>query len=152
MKGYLEMAKRKPKLLPETPVVVATPEVAPRQPSDVEKAYIKEHYIKDRMTPSELYAKLPGVDTVAIDKVIEDTLPPMRQGQTPQQRQEQLAKIRSGAGQLMGHDEANGVVIMTEAASELTDARKHASVPSPDSMARKQPDRIHIINPAKRTR
>jgi len=123
-----------------------------RQPSQIEILFIQEHYIKDSLTPGELYAKLPDVDPVAIDKLIEEVLPKMKAGQTAQERLEQLAKVKTGAGRLMGHDTTKGIVVMTESASELSDARKTASVSSPDAMARNQPDRIHVIHPEKRIR
>lgn len=125
---------------------------AVRGPSEIEKQFILEHYVKDAMTPDQLYAKLPGVDPSEIDKCISNVIPKMKQGQTQLERQQQLAKVQNGAGQFMGRDPSRGIAIMTEAASEMSDARKVMAVPSTDSMARAQPDKIKIIDPSKRAR
>lgn len=140
---------RKPKA---TSAPAPAPVVADRPLSQMEKEFINKHYVQDKLTPDDLYKKLPGVDRAAIDAEIAHSLPPMKQGQTTNDRQQQLGAVQGGAGQFMGRDPSRGVAVMTEAAAELADARRVMAVPSVDSMARAQADKIHIIDPSKRAR
>jgi len=129
---------------PKTPVGV-------RVLTEVEKQWIQEHYIKDKLTLDELAKKLSGVDLNEIAAFIKTVYQPPTPNQPAQERQAQLAGMPP-AGQFMGRDPARGVAVMTEAASEISDARKVVAVPSNNELARKQPDRIKIIDPNKRVR
>jgi len=119
--------------------------------TEIEKNWIKEHYVKDKLTLEDLNRQLPGVDLNEVAAYVNTVYQPPKPGQPIQDRQSQLANMPA-AGQFMGRDPARGVAVMTEAASEISDARKVVAVPSNDSLVRSQPDKIHIINPNKRAR
>lgn len=124
-----------------------------RELSAVELDYIKEQCSKTNFKIADLYDKLQGVVTkAAIDKAIEECLPKSVPNQTAVERQQALSKVPGSSSKFMGRDPERGIAIMTEASSELSDARKVLAVPSADTIARQQTDRIHIIDPKKKAR
>lgn len=121
-----------------------------RELTDVEKEWIKDHYVKDKMTLEDLATKLPGVDLNEIKEYVEKLYVPPKPEQSFQERQQQLANMPP-AGQFMGRDREKGVTVMTQAASEITDAKIKTKA-STNDMARAKPDRIKIIDPNRRAR
>lgn len=121
-----------------------------RQLSRAEQEFVKANY--DKMTSEELCEDMPGIGPKTIEQFIESSvIPKAKQDETPQERQEELQK-KSGlnVGKLMGRDPTRGIAVMTEAASELSDARRIVNTPTNDDTARKRNDRIHVIDPAKK--
>lgn len=146
------MARQKKQTTSNPMPQVAAPVVATKRPLDeIQKEYIREHYVKDKLTLEDLAKKMPDVDLNEIHQFLNTVYQPPKPDQPVQDRQTQMAGMPA-AGQFMGRDPSRGVAVMTEAASEIADARRVVAVPSPTEMARKQPDRIHIIDPTKRVR
>ncbi len=123
-----------------------------RQLSRAEQEFIKANY--ENMTPAELCEDMPGIGPKTVEQFIETSvMTKAKQDETPEERQTEINKKRGlTAGKLMGRDPARGIAVMTEGASELSDARRTVNVPTNDDVARKQSDRIHIIDPANKVR
>lgn len=118
--------------------------------TELEQGWITEHYVKEKLTLENLVAKLPGVDLNEIQDFVSKLYIAPTPTDDPSKRQTQMASLPP-AGKFMGRDPERGIAIMTEAASEISDARRTVAVPSNDTMARRNPN-IHVINPSKRVR
>lgn len=120
----------------------------PRQLSKAEQEYIVNH--SQQLTAEEIAADMPGVGAKTVQKFIdENVLEQQRQGETQDERQKNIQKkSKLTAGKLMGRDPSRGIAVMTEAASELSDARRQTSK-TPEKV---RGDRIHVIDQSKRTR
>jgi hypothetical protein len=105
------------------------------------------------MSPEAMCADMPGVGPKTIQAFIETgIMPEASRDETPE---EHLAKVRKAgraglkAGDLMGRDPDRGIAVMTEGASQMSDAMRNVNVPSHDKSVRKQGNRIHVMNPDK---
>jgi hypothetical protein len=115
-----------------------------RELSRAEQQFISENY--KSMTPEELCSDMPGVGVKTVQEFI-DTIPDSVPNETQEERTERLQKTPAGRTKgLFGRDEHKRSVVMTEAASMMADAHKGRNVPTPKKTAKKQSDRIHIIN------
>ncbi len=126
----------------------------PRELSQAEKDYITNNHKK--MSPEAICADMPGVGPKTVMDFIENgTMPEATRDETPE---EHIAKVqkagRAGltAGKLMARDPERGIAVMTEGASQMSDAMRVVNVPSNDKKARAQTDRIHVMDPNKRVR
>lgn len=122
-----------------------------RKLSKAEEEYIRNNH--DKMTPEELCSDMHGVGVSTVQSFIETSVvPASTKDETQAERHSKINETGLKAGNLMGRDPERGIVVMTEGASELSDARRVVRVPSADSSARKQSDRIFIIDPNKKVR
>ena len=123
-----------------------------RKLSKAEQEYIERNHTT--MSAEQLCADMDGIGVKTVQAFIDTNI--MTKGSredTHEERQEELQK-KTGltAGKLMGRDPFRGIAIMTEAASELSDARRNLNQLSQDAIAKKQADRIHIIDKSKKVR
>ena len=119
----------------------------PRALTQAEKYFIKEHR---EDSASVLSKDMDGIGEKTIQSYInslppEPMIPDAKPGQTPEERQAQLAPLGLRVGQLMGRDpDVPGVVVMTEGASELADANKSAVAAHAAKQAKsRNANRIH---------
>jgi len=111
-----------------------------RVPSEIEIEYIKNH---TNLTAEELAEKMPDVDA----KELEILLQALKSQHTTE-AQNINSENDFIAGNLMAKRE--GVTVMTQAASELADARKTVRVVSDPNFETNNRDKIHVINPGKK--
>ena len=130
---------------------VETNDTPARQLTEIERKYIQEHYTKDNLTLADLVKVLPGVDLNDIHSCVQGILPEMKPEQTMKQYHEELAQSGAKATDLFARDENNGVVVMTQGASSLGDARLQAHK-SLKEIVQGKADQIKIMNPNKRVR
>lgn len=114
----------------------------PRHLSEIEKKYIQEHYLDQEA--EEIAVQIKGVGPITVQQFI-DTLPPRPEpNETPDERHRKLQGSTIPSSRLMGRDPARGIAVMTEAASELSDARDVVGVPGISKERReKMKDKIH---------
>ena len=124
----------------------------PRELSKAEQAYITEN--NGKMTPAAMCEDMPGVGAKTVESFIATSvLPEEVPDETSKERQEKIQKVTGiTAGKFMGRDPERGIVVMTQGASEISDAKRVVNVPSIDKQARSQPNRIHIMDPSKKAR
>ncbi len=122
-----------------------------RKLSKAEEEYIRNHH--ENMTADELCSDMHGVGAATVQSFIETNVVPVStKNESQEERHAKMNDTGLKAGDLMGRDPERGVVVMTEGASELSDARRVVRVPSADASARKQSDRIFLIDPNKKVR
>jgi hypothetical protein len=126
----------------------------PRELSQAEKDYIVKNV--DNMTPEAMCVDMPGVGPKTVKDFLENgVMPEANRDESAEERTAKVQKAgRAGltAGKLMGRDPKRGIAVMTPGASEMADAMRTVNVPSNDKSARAQPNRIHVMDPAKRVR
>ena len=127
-----------------------------RELSQAEKFYIEHNADK---TDTQLASTMPGIGPKTVAK-FRSELPPESEEkttspkttETPEERVERLVRGPK-AGEMMGRNE-NGAVVMTEAASEILDARKavRGTTMTKEEYKKNNRNRIHTIDPNKPTR
>tara|TARA_Y100001949_G_C15922938_1_gene302109 strand:- start:475 stop:867 length:393 start_codon:yes stop_codon:yes gene_type:complete len=126
-----------------------------RELSKAEKFYIENNADK---TDAQLAAVMPGVGPKTVQKFRSelpqkvDTNTTTDAVETPEERVNRLSHGPK-AGDLMGRND-NGAIVMTEAASEVLDARKMANGEkmTKEEYERTNRNRIHTIDPNKPAR
>jgi hypothetical protein len=108
----------------------------PRALSEVEQQYIEENHTAQ--TAEEMAKDMKGVSTKTVQAYVDTLPPPAKIGETHEERQRALQSTKVGVGRLMGRDPDRGVTVMTEAASELADARKVVAVTRASENQRKR--------------
>ncbi|SVD79387.1 uncharacterized protein METZ01_LOCUS432241 [marine metagenome] len=124
-----------------------------RELTHAERFYIENNSDK---TDAQLASTMPGIGPKSIAKFRND-LPTetkkekdvIKKAETPEQRVNRLARGPK-AGELMARNK-NGAVVMTEAASEILDARKVMSgtQQTKEEYRKNNRNRIHTIDPNK---
>jgi hypothetical protein len=110
--------------------------------SEAEKVYIMDNYQDEDV--QDMANKMHGVGTKTIQKYVDELPPTPVQGETTQERQRKLQSTKVSGSKLMGRDKEKGVTVMTEAASELIDARKVLATPEKsDAQKKAMKDKIH---------
>lgn len=123
-----------------------------RELSQLEKDYLAQQYAKPGFDINDTLKKLPGVSKSVLEHFLSSVVPV---SSPEENKMERLIKLNAQkAGQSVSRESMTGntpgVVVMTERASEIADAHRVLNVPSTDAAARKQSDRIHIIDPSRK--
>lgn len=124
-----------------------------RKLTTIEKCYIENNR---NLSINEITKEMPGVGPKTIKAYIESLPPVIAEVKTDDKgksilqnktEEEQKAIVNDTdahrAGNLMAR--RDGIVIMTEAAAELSDARRKLRVPQDPKLQAKNADRIHRI-------
>jgi len=126
----------------------------PRELSQAEKNYITTNH--EKMTPEAICADMPGVGPKTVSNFIDESImPEATRDESHEELQEKVRKAgRSGltAGKLMARDPERGIAVMTEGASQMSDAMRNVNVPTHDKSVRAQKSRIHVMDPDKKAR
>lgn len=130
-----------------------------RKLTEVEVFYIQNN---TNQTADQLSKSIKGVGVTAIQEVLNNTTVPSQQDAKPAKVNESIFKGKTDEevkAIIHNPDEhkvynnfarADGVTVMTQAASELSDARKVLKVNQPN--AKEQKDKIHVIHQNRPTR
>jgi len=114
----------------------------PRELSDIEKKYIEENYLSE--SAKSIAGKIKGIGEITVQAYIDELPPPVNSEESAQERQRRLQMTKVSGSRLMGRDKDRGITVMTEAASELIDARRTVALPKPSKeMKKKHSDKIH---------
>jgi Holliday junction resolvasome RuvABC DNA-binding subunit len=127
-----------------------------RELSKAEKFYIENNIDK---TDTQLASVMPGIGPKTVEK-FRSELPPKTDTNTTttveETPEERVNRLVNGprAGEAMGRHPQGGVVVMTETASEIVDAKKsaHSNQMTNEEYERSNRNRIHTIDPNKPTR
>jgi len=114
--------------------------IMPRKLSRAEKEYIDKNY--KNMSPEELCDDMPNIGPATVSEYI-NTISLLN-------KEENIQEDVFNEGSLMGRDPARGVVVMTQAASELSDARRITQKEIDEAIMNLNKDRIHIIKKEKK--
>jgi hypothetical protein len=124
----------------------------PRELSQAEKDYITKNH--ENMSAEEICADMPGVGPKTIATFIDSgIMPEPKRDETVEERREKVQKVgRTGltAGKLMARDPKRGIAVMTQGASEMSDAMKHLNHSSVDKTAENNKGRIYVMDPKKK--
>ena len=134
----------------------SVPQTSTRELSELEKDYLAEQYVKPGFDIATTLQKMPGVSRQVLENFLSTIVPAAKENESAIERAVKLAQVARPAGDYMLKETQSGkslgIVMMTETASELGDAHRTLNVPSTDVAARKQSDRIHVIDPNKKCR
>lgn len=131
------MAKKTKSIKKQKPVIVTKPL------SPAEKAWILSVWGKKGVNIDSVCTQVPDADINEVKGFIEDSFPLVNFDDD---------KTRGKTAELFARDQERGIVTMTQAASEMADARAAHRIPSVDKMARQKKDTIFIIDEKKKVR
>jgi len=84
-----------------------------------------EEYIMNHREDLDVQALMKHLDAAeeTVQEYLDTLPPPSEPGESLEERRRKLQSTTVGVGKMMARDPKRGVVVMTEAASELADAR-----------------------------